>query len=169
MLVLNKMIHPNQHMKSSIESTTSIPNHGHHLDAKQLYTNTLKHAHHGAQDELMHSTPDQHKITIIVTACSSWTLRSIESAKVSLSCQNSVPFQKSNHWIISYKELKNYYLILSNWTKGRHGNHPNNSKHWNNWSKYSRKQPMYQLQGWTQLLHPLHPLNHTHQHINILW
>ncbi len=35
--VLHVMTHPNQHMKSSIESATSMTNHGHHQIAKQFY------------------------------------------------------------------------------------------------------------------------------------
>ncbi|KAL7460038.1 hypothetical protein ACHAXS_000506, partial [Conticribra weissflogii] len=48
------MTHSNQHIKSSMENKTSIPNNGHHLVTKQLYTNIHNSVHHGAQKILMH-------------------------------------------------------------------------------------------------------------------
>ncbi len=44
---------PNQHEKASIESSTSVQNYGHHLDAKQSYINTknLNTGHHEALEE----------------------------------------------------------------------------------------------------------------------
>ncbi len=96
-----------------------MPNHGHHLDAKQLYTNTLKHAHHGAQDELMHSTPDQHKITIIVTACSSWTLRSIESAKVFTFLPKFCAISKVQPWNYIIQRTEELLIDIIKLNKGK--------------------------------------------------
>lgn len=55
------MTHPNQQLKSSMESTFSMQNHGHHLVAKQLYTN----ADNSSNQEI-------HEELIDVTACMSW-------------------------------------------------------------------------------------------------
>ncbi len=55
----------------SIKSRTSTLIFEHHLDAKSLYMNIQKPAHHGAQGELMHGTQDSQKISINVTACTS--------------------------------------------------------------------------------------------------
>ncbi len=55
------MIYPNQHMRSSMESTTSTFIHGHHLDENPLYMKVNKPAQHVVQKEMMHSTSDQKK------------------------------------------------------------------------------------------------------------
>ncbi len=113
----------------SIESRTSTLIYEHHLDAKSLYMNIQKPAHHGAQGELMHSTQDFQKISINVTACTSWTPRSIKFAKASHFFQSSATFLKPIHETILHKKLRNSLLKSSNSTKERQENHPNISKH----------------------------------------
>ncbi len=44
--------------ETSIVNITLMPNHGHQLDAKYLYSNICNHGHHMVQGELVRGTPD---------------------------------------------------------------------------------------------------------------
>ncbi len=113
-------------MNSSTEITISTLIHGPHMDAKPIFMNIHKLAHHEAQGELMHGTLDQQKIKINVTACISLTSRSIESTKASHFLQSYAPFLKSNLWNLEYTTQ------VAESTKERHENHPKIFWNYNN-------------------------------------